>query len=259
MNTLKTLFIVVLLFAFAAEVGAQGSRRRRGATAHVIAKPASAQTVPPEPAVVVPAPSAPIPLATVNGQSITTADIDPKVREEVDALEARIVEARRQVLELQINTLLLENEAAKRKMSSQQLYNLEIAAKIPEPTAAEINKFIEDNRDQIDQTDPVAMRAKVVAFLKGDREAQITDSFLKRARVANPVVSVAPANATNLAPTAVIVTVGGRPITAGAIDERLKPGPECGLPRASRGLADAAAPGRPSPQSLSSRLPASHG
>jgi len=168
-------------------------------------------------------PSAPILLATVNGQSVTTADIDPKVREEVEALENRIAEARRQILELQINTLLLESEAAKRKISSQQLYNLEVARKITEPTASEINKFVEDNRDQIDQSDPAAARQNVVGFLKSEREAKMTDEFVKRLSASNPVVNVAGANAANLAPSVVVVTVAGRPITAGMINERLKP------------------------------------
>jgi protein-disulfide isomerase len=162
-------------------------------------------------------------LATVNGQSVTTADIDPKVRVEVEALEERIAEARRQILALQINTLLLESEAAKRRISPQQLYNLEIARKVTEPTDAEINKFVEDNRDQIDQTDPVAMRQQVVAFLKSERETKITDDFIKRLSASNPVVNLAAANAANLAPSAAVVTVAGRPITAGTIDERLKP------------------------------------
>jgi protein-disulfide isomerase len=162
-------------------------------------------------------------LAIVNAQSITTAEINPKVREEIEALEGKIAEARRQILELQVNTLLLESEAGKRKMSSQQLYDLEVAKKITEPTAAEINKFIEDNRDQIDSTDPVATRQQVVAFLKGEREAKISEEFVKRLRASNPVINVAGADAAGLPSTAVIVTVGGRPITAGTINERLKP------------------------------------
>ena len=226
MNTLKTLSIVVLLFFFTAEAGAQAPRRR-GTSRPAVTKPAANQPVSqPQPGIVAPAavaPSAPIPLATVNGESITTVNIDPKVRQEVEALDARIAEARRQVLELQINTLLLESEAAKRRVSPQQLYNLEIAKKITEPTAAEIDQFIQDNRDQFAQADPVSMREQVVIYLKGGRETQITDSFLKRVRVSNPVVNVAPANASGLPPGTVIVTVGGRPITAGTIDERLKP------------------------------------
>ena len=226
MNTLKTLSIVVLLFFFTAEAGAQAPRRR-GTSRPAVTKPAANQRVSqPRPGIVAPAavaPSAPIPLATVNGESITTANIDPKVRQEVEALDARIAEARRQVLELQINTVLLESEAAKRRMSPQELYNLEIAKKITEPTAAEIDQFIQDNRDQFAQADPVSMRQQVVIYLKGGRETQITDSFLKRVRVSNPVVNVAPANASGLPPGAVIVTVGGRPITAGTMEERLKP------------------------------------
>jgi len=159
----------------------------------------------------------------VNGQVVTTADIDPKVREEVEAVDSRIDEARRQVLEIQINTLLLESEAGKRRITPQQLYDLEVARKITEPEETEINKFIEDNRDQIDQTNPVAMRQQVVAFLKGEHEARISAELIKRLRASNPVVNVANANAPGLAPSTVIVTVSGRPITADTLDERLKP------------------------------------
>jgi protein-disulfide isomerase len=226
MNTLKTLSVVVLLFFFTAPAAAQTSRTT-GTRRPVVTKPAAVQPVsqpaPGSAASVASAPSAPVPLATVNGESITTANIDPKVRQELEALDARIAEARRQVLELQINTLLLESEAAKRRMSSQDLYNLEIAKKVTEPTASEIDQFIQNNRNQLSQTDPGSIRAEVVEYLKGEREAQITDAFLKRMRISNPVVNVTPAKGSSLPPDTVIVTVGGRPITAGRIDERLKP------------------------------------
>jgi len=228
MNTLKALFIVLLLSFVVGGSSAQ-TPRRAGARRPIVSNPKTTQPMSrptPAPSTTVPAvarPSSPILLASVNGQSVTTTDIDPKVRAEVEALEERIAEARRQILALQINTLLLESEAAKRKITPQQLYNLEIARKITEPTDAEINKFVEDNRDQIDQTDAVAMRQQVVAFLKSEREGKITDEFIKRLSATNPVVNVAVANAANLAPSAVVVTVAGRPITAGTIDERLKP------------------------------------
>ncbi len=227
MNTVKSFFILLILVSVTAETPAQ-TPRRGGARRPVARKPASTQPVAqpepvPSPAAAVVAPSAPIPLAMVNGQSITSADINPKVREEVEALDARIAEARRQVLELQVNTLLLEVEAANRKMSPQQLYDLEIARRITEPTATEIDKFIQDNRDQINQTDSTAMRKQVVAYLKGEREAKITDDFIKRLRIATPVVNLASINAATLPPAAVLATVGGRPITAGTLSERLKP------------------------------------
>ena len=227
MNITKLLFIVLFLSFVAAESSAQ-TPRRRGSRRPVTARPPATQPVSkseptPSPATANVPPSAPIPLATVNGQTVTTADINPKVREEVEALEPRIAEARRQILELQVNTLLLESEAGKRRMSSQQFYDLEVAKRISEPTAAEINKFIADNREQIAQTDPVAMRQQVVEYLKGEHEAKLSEGLVRRLRASNPVVNVADASTTGLAPTAVVATVAGRPITAGAINERLKP------------------------------------
>lgn len=227
MNLTKMPFMLVLVVLLAAGASAQ-TPKRRGSRAPVTAKPPAAEPAPksqptPAPTTANVPPSAPVPLATVNGQTVTTADIDPKVRQEIEALEARVAEARKQLLELQINTILLESEAGKRRMSSQQFYDLEVAKKIPEPTAAEINKFIADNRDQINQTDPVAMRQQVVAFLKSEHEARLSEGLVKRLRTSNPVVNIAAPDTAGLAPTAVVVTVGGRPIVAGAINERLKP------------------------------------
>ena len=122
MNSFKTLFIVLLLFFVVGESSAQ-TPHRRGARRPVVANPAISQPVSqpqPTPSTTTPAiaaPRAPIPMASVNGQIITSAEIDPKVREEVEAVEARIDEARRQLLDLQINTLLLEIEAAKRRIT----------------------------------------------------------------------------------------------------------------------------------------------
>lgn len=224
MKKLKTLFVLLILLIFAIEGLSQGSRRR-GARTPAVAQPAKPQPTPQPaatPASVYSPPAAPISLATLNGQTLTTADIDPKVRTEVEALDARIAEARRQVLELQINTLLLESEAAKRRTTPQQLYELEVTKKIAEPTAAEVDKFIEDNRAQITETDPATTRQQVIGYLKGEREAKLTDQFLKRLLVSYAVVKVGAATA-GLPPASVIVTVGGRPITAGLIEERLKP------------------------------------
>ena len=201
---------------------------RRGSRRPASAKPATTQPSPAPtpnsiPARIVNSERAPIVLAIVNGQNVSSADINPQVREEAEALDTRIAEARKQVLDLQINTMLLESEAAKRKLTSQQLYEQEVVKKIGEPTAAEIDKFIEDNRGQIDQDDPAKVRKQVALFLKGQREGQLSDQLVKRLRTTNPVVNSADPSLPNLAPGAVIATVAGRPLTAGSLNERLKP------------------------------------
>lgn len=224
MNFSKYFFATGLALSISAGVVGQTPRRRtttrpapaRAVTSQPTPEPVNRPLPPREP-------RAPIPLAIVNGQTITTADMDPRVREEVESLEERIADTRRRVLELQINTELLEIEAKKRKVTSQQLYNLEVSKRVPNPTEAEIKKFIDDNRDQMEETDETSLRPQVISLFRASQEAKVSEEFVRRLRTANPVIMGVDINSPNLNPAAVLATVGGKPITAGVIIERLKP------------------------------------
>jgi protein-disulfide isomerase len=222
MNNLKSVsLLLILLFAF---IDANAQTRKQRPVRRNVAKPELvAPVAEPSPAApVVRPPAAPVLLAVVNGQNVTTAEIDPRVREEVEGLNDRIAEARRQILELQVNTLLLEAEATRRKMTAQQLYDAEVKRKLTEPTAAEINKFIEENRDAINQSDPDAMKKDVAAYLLGAKETRLSGDLVSRLRASMPVVKGADVNAATLPPATVLATVAGKTITAAMIDERLR-------------------------------------
>ncbi|MFN2493438.1 MAG: DsbA family protein [Pyrinomonadaceae bacterium] len=222
MNFIKTASIVVVLMALAASGFAQRSRRGR---ANRAVQPKPAPTAPNQPvsaSSAVPA-AGPILLAIVNEQNVTTAHIEPKARQEAETLESRIDEARKKILELQINTLLLEAEARRRKLTAQQLYDLEVARKIAEPPAAEVSKFIEDNRDQIDETDSARMRQQVIAFLRSEREASLSEAFVKRLRASHAVAITTNQNLSTVAPSTVLATIDSKPIVAATLNERLKP------------------------------------
>ena len=224
MNFSKYFFATALALFISVGVVGQIPRRRKPT------RPAPAKAVTPQP---VPEPvnrpspprepKAPIPLAIVNGQTITTADLDARAREEVEGIEERIADTRRRVLELQINTELLEVEAKKRKVTSQQLYNLEVSKRVPDPSEAEIKKLIEDSRDRIAEADGASIRQQVISFLRATQEAKISEEFVRRLRTSNPVITGVDINSPNLNPAAVLATVGGKPITAGVVIERLKP------------------------------------
>jgi protein-disulfide isomerase/CRISPR/Cas system endoribonuclease Cas6 (RAMP superfamily) len=162
-------------------------------------------------------------LAVVNGQTLTTAEFDSTLREQLDSLEDKIVEARKKVLELQINTALLEAEAKKRHITSQQLYDLEVTKKIVEPTPAEVKKFIEENHDQFEGADAADASRQVLVFLHAERETRLSDELVRRLRTTNPVVMGADLHTPNLDPAVVVATIAGRPIQAGLLNERLKP------------------------------------
>jgi len=214
---------VILILLFALNAQAQTSRQRPGRRNAAKPEPVVPVAMPTPVTPAIRPPAAPVLLAVVNGQNITTAEIDPRIREEAEALNDKISEARRQILELQVNTLLLEAEATRRKMTSQQLYDIEVKRKLTEPTAAEINKFIEDNRDSINPSDPDTMKKDVTAYLVGAKETRLSGELVNRLRASLPVKMGADINAPTLAPATVLATVAGKTITASMIDERLRP------------------------------------
>ena len=93
MNNATTLLTVLFVLFVASNVSAQ-SPRRRGSGRPAASKPATTQPAPqptptPAPAETPAAPKAPVLLATVNGQNVTTADIDQRARAEVDGLDEK--------------------------------------------------------------------------------------------------------------------------------------------------------------------------
>lgn len=225
MKLAKILAAAFVCFLMFGSISAQSPQRRpAGRPAARPPAPASSPTPKPDPPPVATpsAPKQPVQLAIVNGQPITTADIDPRVREEVEGLEDRIAEARSKILALQINTVLLDVEAKKRKVTSQQLYDSEVTKRVTDPTEAEIKAFIDPNQDQIDTSDPVKIRPEIIATLRGLREQQLSEAFVQRMRSTSPVVMGVDINAPNLSRDAVVATVAGRAITAGIINERFK-------------------------------------
>jgi protein-disulfide isomerase len=162
-------------------------------------------------------------LAILNGQTITVSDLNPAVSQEIAQLGARVGQVRSQILEVQINTLLLGIEAKKRGLTPQQLYEAGVARRIAEPTEAEITRLLSDNRASLRDSDPKTLHADAIAYLKMQQEQRLSVELIRAARIANPVVLGTDINSADLKPTSVVATIGGQPITASSLTERLKP------------------------------------
>src|SRR5215813_7891771 len=166
---------LVIFLSFFSALG----QTRRTAPRPAPAKNVVTQPVPqPTPAATTPpahprTPGAPVQLVSVNGQIFTTADLDPNLRQQVESLDDKIAEARSKVLELQVNTAVLEVEARKRHITSQQLYDLEVTKHIQQPTPGEVKKFIDDNQNQFVGVDPKEAEKQVTVYLSGERENKL--------------------------------------------------------------------------------------
>ena len=219
--------VLILLFVSSISVA---QKPQRGT---VRQKPPTAATPQPSPVVAQPAstpqpsaprpPSPPVPLVTVNGQTITTADLDPSLRAQLDTVEERIAVAKRNVLDLQINTILLENEAKRRHITSHQLYEMEVTKRIPVPTAAQIKQFIDDNKSEFQGVDPATVTPQVEALLHDEFESRLGDALVARLKKTISIVMGVDVTSANLSDDAVLATIGGTPLKAGVLKERLKP------------------------------------
>jgi protein-disulfide isomerase len=166
---------------------------------------------------------APISIVIVNGQTLTSANLQPDLREELERVEDRIVDARSNVLELQINTMLLKVEAKKRRIDTHRLYESEVSSRVPAITPAQIKKFIDENREQLEGVDPAAANQQVATFLRDEAENKLADELVKRLRKTNPVVMGVDINSPSLSPNSVVATIAGEPLKADSVLERLKP------------------------------------
>src|SRR5689334_16461469 len=149
-------------------------------------------------------PAAPVPLVVVNGQTFTTPDLEPTVREEVESLNDRIATARRNVLEVQINTLLLEVEAKRRHIDTHRLYELEVSNRVGTITPAQIKKFLDENKEQFEGVDPALASNQAAAYLHDELENKLADDLVNRLRKTNPVIMGVDVNSPNLNPAAVV-------------------------------------------------------
>lgn len=224
MNCRISLLLLISLLFISPVIGQ--TSKRRGA---VNRKP-PVTTSQPEPAVQPPAtarptrpPAAPVSIVTVNGQTLTTAELEPALRRELDSVEDKIAEARRQMLDLQINSVLLEIEAKRRRIDTRRLYQLEVSNRIPAVTQAQIKEFVDENRSEFQGVEPAVANMEAESYLREENERILADELVKRLRKTIPVVPGVDINSPNLNANSVVATIGGLPLKADPLIERLKP------------------------------------
>ena len=115
-------------------------------------------------------------LAVVNGVKITKQDLSIETRTQVSLAQDTVIAARSRELAVQINKALLDAEAKRRGLTSTKLIELEVTAKVTEPTEAEARAFYERNKTRIGKNFKSAKK-EIVAHLKSEREAARANEF----------------------------------------------------------------------------------
>lgn len=164
-------------------------------------------------------------LAVVNGLRISEADIDAPIKTQIEKLKQPIMQARQREMDLQINAILLATEAKKRGLTTTQLLEREVIAKISNPSEAEAQAFYEQNKNQLG-ADFQTVKGEVVNLLRNQREEAEAKKFADRLRAAAHIKMVReklspPENETERA--RVVATINDQPITLGQLEDQLLP------------------------------------
>ena len=224
LGTLSLIILLTLSITSAAQTRRRGTTTRKAppTAAKPQPEPVAQPTAPPPVATPRPAPG-PVNIVELNGQTLSTSDLDPRVRQQLDQLEDKIDAARREILERQINTVLLQVEANRRRIDTHRLYESEVTKRIPVPTTAQIKQLIDAQSAQFSGLDPLTANQQATAFLQAQSESKLADDLVNRLRKIIPVVMGVDVNTPNLNNEAVVATIGGQPLRASVINERLKP------------------------------------
>jgi protein-disulfide isomerase len=163
-------------------------------------------------------------LATVNGIKITPADLSPAAVQRIQAMQQEVVEARKQILGVKINSILLEAEAKKRGVSNQKLFEDEVVNKTVQPTAADAQTYFTQNRQAIEQqagraVEFAEIKDQIVAYLLNQRQNERSNAFAESLRAANGVKSIP----TDFKPPTTDAERARVLATAGEIEEDLRP------------------------------------
>jgi len=163
--------------------------------------------------------------AIVSTVKITRNDIKKATHQSVSELQRQVIQARKNELDLTINSRLLAMEAKKRGLTTAKLLEQEVVAKVKRPTPAEAQAFYDQNKARINE-EFKDVAEDIAAYLVDQRQRLEAKKFADQLRQASEtkvlITEVTPP--TNQAERArVLATVNGEPITSGEVEDSLKP------------------------------------
>ncbi|MGH9862505.1 MAG: thioredoxin domain-containing protein [Candidatus Acidiferrales bacterium] len=127
------------------------------------------------------------PVAEVNGQVITTAELERAVGPSVSKLQEQIYNLKRDKLEALIDDKLMAEEAARRGLTVEALVAAEVNAKIETITDEEVKTFYEASKARLGKDEP-ALRDRIRSHLWEQKRSARQGAFLESLRAQAKVV-----------------------------------------------------------------------
>jgi protein-disulfide isomerase len=154
-------------------------------------------------------------LATVNGETITSGDVEDSLKPIIFDVQQRVYKLRKDELELCVNDTLLVQEAQKRKVTVNALLDLEVKPKAV--TEEQAHVFFEQNKERV-SGDFTQSRDSIIRYLEQIEVRVAERAFVEKLRAAasiqillvapeSPVFSISTVDQPSLGSAAAPVTI----------------------------------------------------
>lgn len=151
-------------------------------------------------------------LATSKDITYTAGSLSPEAQKFYLEKRRLMSETRTGLLDEMISESILEAESKAQNTTIEKLLQAQ-RTKTAEPTAAEIQATYNANRASIGDRPLEEVRKDIVEFLKRDDADKQIAAYLEELRTKYKVVKAKDVNTIGLAPTDVLVTIAGKPVT----------------------------------------------
>jgi protein-disulfide isomerase len=131
-------------------------------------------------------------VATILGRPITQKEVDARAQGTLQRLRDEEYEARLAALEDMITEKLVDAEAAARGISRDELMRMEVEAKVPPPTRAEVADLYQRNKDRVGGRTLAEVTPDIERSILQQRAAERTQAFLEELRGKGKVVVTLP-------------------------------------------------------------------
>jgi protein-disulfide isomerase len=167
------------------------------------------------------APCAASTFGALDGAPIGASDLDADLQKRVAGVDAAVAEARRRALDAEIADVRLHLEAERRRSTFRDFWEREIFRKTPRPSDGDVNALFEKWKKWYPATTLADLRPRLEGVVRAKNRAKREEAVAASLKDRFPSVPGADPAAPDLAPDAVLATVGGRKITTASASTRL--------------------------------------
>ena len=119
--------------------------------------------------------------ATLNGQNITSANIEDTLQPLLIQAQKQIYSLRKMQVDLKINDLLLEQEAQKRKLTARAIIEADVLPKVKKITEEDARKFYDGNKAKM-PAEFNELRDQIIQYLTENEQQKAQMAFAERLR-----------------------------------------------------------------------------